>query len=170
LFNAAEAFYYAGVLTSLPFDAMNVEAGNYRRAEPAAEAAAGGRNRRNILGAPPIVNFGFAIELYMKLLLNLASGKPRREHDLFKLFLALGKTDAEVSQRLIVNHPPSRGCREDFVEFLKTDASVFDDWHYAHEKEFLLASSDTLLMLVLACRKTVRELRPDVRSAFGWQG
>lgn len=66
------------MLTSLPFDAANVDAGDYRNAGWAAEAAIAGENRRNHLGAPPIVSFGFAIELYLKLLIN----RPVKGHDL----------------------------------------------------------------------------------------
>jgi hypothetical protein len=55
LYNAAEEFYYAGILTSLPFDAANVDAGAYRHTVWAAEAAAFGQNRCDYLVAPPIM-------------------------------------------------------------------------------------------------------------------
>jgi hypothetical protein len=71
LYDSAEAFYYAGILASPFFDAANVEAGAYTGSASAAEAARHGGNRRNWLGAPPIVNFGLAIELYIKLLQKL---------------------------------------------------------------------------------------------------
>ena len=147
LYDAAEAFYYSGVLTCLPFDALNVDAGDYRHAEWAAEAAASGQQRRNRLGAPPLVNFGFSIELYLKLLIVLSGGKSVREHDLYKLFLKLEKGAQHVAQCLVRNHQHVRGCREEFLEILKAEASVFEDWRYAHEKEFLCSSPDTLLMI-----------------------
>jgi hypothetical protein len=63
LYNAADAFYYAGILTSLPFDAVKLDAGQFRHTQWAADEAIAGDNRRNHLVAPPIVNFGFALEL-----------------------------------------------------------------------------------------------------------
>jgi hypothetical protein len=162
LYNAAEAFYYAGILTSLPFDAANVEAGDYRHVQWAADAAIAGKNPRNHLGAPPIVNLGLALELYLKLLI----GKRVREHDLHKLFLTLEKDVPQTAKALIRNHHYSRGCREEFVEVLKAEASVFEDWRYAHESELLISSPDTLLALAKCCRKTVTEMCPDLRSAF----
>jgi hypothetical protein len=166
LYNAAEAFYYAGVLTSLPFDAASVDAGAYRRAELAAKAAAYGQNKCNILGAPPIVNFGFSIELYIKLLRHLADGNLMNGHNLHKLFLKLDEVAPQVAAAAIRNHPPSRGCREEFLESIKNEASVFEEWRYAYEKQFLCSSPDILLMLADAFRKTVWKLHPDLRVAL----
>jgi hypothetical protein len=170
LYDAAEAFYYAGILTSLPFDAMNVEAGAFRNAGQAAEAAAFGKERRNQLGAPVIVNFGFAIELYIKLLRSLADGKLIRGHNLHDLFLELETVAPQVGTVVINNHISSGRCRDDFLEYIKNEASVFDDWRYAYEKDFLVSSPDTLMSLVNAFRKTIRDLHPILRSAFQYKG
>ena len=166
LYNAAEEFYYAGVLTSLPFDAANVDAGAYRHTVWAAEAAACGQNKCNSLVAPPIINFGFSIELYIKLLRNLADGNLMHGHNLHELFLKLDEAAPQVGAAAIRNHYSSRGCREEFIEFIKNEASVFEEWRYAYEKEFLCSSPDILFVLADAFRKTVWELHPDLRSAF----
>lgn len=166
LYNAAEAFYYAGILTSLPFDAAHVDAGALRNAEWAARAAIAGPDRRNGLGAPPLINFSFAIELYLKLLITLGSGKLKRGHDLHALFLKLEEAAPSVAACLIRNHAYARGCRAEFIEILKDEALVFQQWRYAHEQEFLCSSADTFLMIADACRQTVCELKPDLRSAF----
>jgi hypothetical protein len=91
------------------------------------------------------------------------------EHDLLKLFLVLEKDKPNVAQCLVRNHHYSRGRREEFVEILAAEASVFADWRYAHEKELLVSSPDTLLVLATGCRKTAREVCPDLRSVFRWQ-
>ena len=80
-------------------------------------------------------------------------------------FLKLDEVAPQVGADVIRNHPPSRGCREEFLEFIKNEASVFEEWRYAYEKEFLVSSPDILLMLADAFRKTVRKLHPDLRSA-----
>jgi hypothetical protein len=162
LYNAAEAFYYTGILTSLLFDASNVDHRHYRDAKQAAEAAAAGPNRWNSLGAPPIVNFGFSVELYLKLLI----GKREFGHDLCKLFLRLEQAAPQAAQSLVRNHHYARGCREEFLETLQAVASVFEQWRYSHEHQFLCSSPDTLLVLANGCRKTVQELCPDLHKVF----
>ena len=137
LYNAADAFYYAGILTTLPFDALKVDGGAYRHAEWAAEAAVNGENRRNTLGAPPIVNFGFSIELYIKLLWNLSTKTEMNGHDLHELFCKLDASSPEISRAVIAKSSYARGCRDEFLELIMEEASVFNDWRYAHEKEFL---------------------------------
>jgi hypothetical protein len=165
LLNAADAFYYAGILTALPFDALNVDGGDFRNAAWAAEAAAHGQNRQNTLGAPPIVNLGFSIELYIKLLWNLSSNRKMRGHKILELFSKL-ETLPNVSAVVIKNSSYARGCRDEFLEIITAESSVFDDWRYAHEKEFLCSSPDTLLMIAVSFRKTVSELYPGLKSAF----
>lgn len=59
LYDAAEAFYFAGILTSLPFDAAK-EFGQ-RDLSSAASAMVSGGMRLNQLGAPPLVNFALSI-------------------------------------------------------------------------------------------------------------
>jgi hypothetical protein len=94
LYEAAEAFYYAGILTSLNFDAKNIDANFYVNAIGAANAALAGQNRINSLGAPPIVTFSFAIELYIKLLRILADTVRMRGHDLHALFCKLDEAES----------------------------------------------------------------------------
>jgi len=164
LYDAAEAFYFAGILTSLPFNAS----ADVRQQDLSntANAMISGMPRRNDLGAPPIVNFGFAIELYIKLLRHLADKQPMRGHNLHELFQELEKAAPAVTSRVICVHHYARGNRDEFLDYIRIVASVFDDWRYAHEKEFLCSSADTLFVLANAFRSAIKDLHPDMTSAF----
>jgi hypothetical protein len=168
LHDGAEAFYYAGILTSLHFDAASVDAGDFRDVQAAARDAAYGpeNDRKNNLGAPPIVNFAFAVELYIKLLRHLADAVSMRGHRLYDLFLKLDKAAGKASASVINNHAHSRGCREEFMNNLKDLDKAFEDWRYAHDKAFLCSSPDALLVLASSFRKALRELHPGLRSSF----
>ena len=166
LYDAAEAFYFAGILASTSFDAANVAVNLHTTADEAANAALTGTKRKNELGAPPIVNFGFSIELYIKLLRFLLDAHLMNGHNLHCLFLELEKIAPEVSAAVIKNHRYARGKREEFIESISDEKSVFEDWRYAYEKEFLCSSPDSLLTLADAFRQTMREIHPNYRSAF----
>ena len=103
LYNAAEAFYFTGILASVNFDADNVYAYLNTRgvsvahAEEAANEALTGSNRISTVVAPRMVNFAFSIELYIKLLIFLTNEKLLNGHDLCKLFKQLDKTAPNVS-------------------------------------------------------------------------
>jgi hypothetical protein len=113
LYDAAEAFYYAGIITSVPFDAANVHGKPHGTAEDAGNAALGGSNRLNRLGAPPIVNLGFSIELYIKLLISLSGTNPPKGHELDKLFSRLNQVSPQASSAVIKNHYYCRGCEKE---------------------------------------------------------
>ncbi len=166
LYDAAEAFYFGGILCSLPFDAEHVDSENHRHAPWAANAAISGANRTNNLGAPPIVNFGFAIELYIKLLHFLANGRLVLGHDLRVLFLDMESVAPNVAAAVINRHFYCGGDRGEFLEDISDVANVFEEWRYAYEKSLLCASADSLLTLANAFRNTVRELHPTLNSAF----
>jgi len=166
LYGAAEAFYYGGILCSLKFDAENVDSGTYRHAELAARAAISGENRAADLGAPPIVNFGFAIELYIKLLRYMADKQTISGHNLCSLFLELERVASDVAETVINNHFYWSGDRNEFIEDISGVANVFEEWRYAYEKSLLCTSADSLLTLANAFRRTVRELHPGLDSPF----
>lgn len=164
LYDAAEAFYFAGILTSLPFEAGN-DSGQFE-VSSVANAVISGRSRLNRLGAPPIVNFGLSLELYIKLLRHLADGSPVKGHDLHKLFLGLEEAAPAVASLVMRKHHYARGDRDEFLDYLMDEAKVFEEWRYAHEKELLCSSADTLFTLANAFRDAIRDLHPDMVSAF----
>ncbi|MBV8068404.1 MAG: hypothetical protein JO270_00765 [Acidobacteriaceae bacterium] len=165
LYNAAEAFYFAGVLTTLPFDAANAAQGGYELARTA-DAAIGGPQRHNQLGAPPIANFGFSIELYIKLLLHLTGLSRVRGHDLHALFVKLKERAPDIASRVMEKHHYARGDCCEFLSYLKDEARAFEKWRYAHEEEFLCSSPETLFTLANAFRDAISELYPDLTSVF----
>lgn len=165
LFKSAEAFYYAGILCSLEFDAESIEQGNFRHVPWAAEAAISSGHRINYLGAPPIVNLALAIELYIKLLQFMATKERKREHNLLRLCIRLYETAPEVVTVVIRNHHAANDC-EMFLSELKPIAKDFEQWRYAHEHSLLATSVDSLLQLANAFRRTIRELHPQLRSPF----
>ena len=81
LHDAAAAFYCAGILTSAPFDLESINKYHGRSDTDltipiiAAEEALAGPNRVNHIHIPPVVNFAFSIEPYIKLLIFLANRK-----------------------------------------------------------------------------------------------
>jgi hypothetical protein len=164
LYDAAEAFYFAGILTSLPFDADG-DIGQFELCK-VANAVVIGTTRRNELGAPPIVNFGLSIELYIKLLHYLADATCVRGHNLHVLFLALEKVAPAVASLVMYKHYYTRGDRDEFLDYLRAEASVFEEWRYAYEKEFLCSSANTLFVLANAFRSAITDLHPDMTSAF----
>jgi hypothetical protein len=165
LYDAAEAFYFAGILTSLPFNAAS-NSEQHCDVSSAADAAINGENRLNQLGAPPIVNFGFSIELYIKLLRYLTDALRAHGHDLRGLFLELEKAAPSVASLVIEKHHYARGDRCEFLDYLRVEARVFEQWRYAYEQESLCSSADALFMLANAFRNAIRDLYPDMVSAF----
>ncbi|WP_406857576.1 hypothetical protein ABEG18_08140 [Alsobacter sp. KACC 23698] len=165
MLNGADAFYFAGLLTSVPFDAARVAEEQLTNATAAGIAASRGHDGPNSLGAPPIVNLAFAIELYLKLLLSL-HGKLSRGHSLADLFIALEAQAPDVVACSIALHRYSRGDRDEFFEELRTVSNSFEQWRYAHEHEFLISSADTLMSIADAFRASIRELHPKLVSVF----
>ena len=125
-----------------------------------ANAVISGRSRLNGLGAPPIVNFGLSLELYIKLLRHLADGPPVKGHNLHKLFLGLEEAAPSVASIVMRKHHYVRGDRDVFLDYLMAEAKVFEGWCYAHEEEALCSSADTLFTLANAFRDAIRDLHP----------
>ena len=109
------------------------------------------------LGAPTVACFAFAIELFLKLLLLLETGKYDQEHELDEIF---EKLSSGVKEQIESN------CRSDVRYYLKQARNAFVQWRYQHEYEFLIASPEDLAEIGVALRATVRELRPDLVSVF----
>jgi hypothetical protein len=134
--------------------------------ERALEGSQSSSRKANQVDAPPLVNFAFAVELYIKLLRFLSDGQLIEGHDLYELFIELDQAAPNVGASVIRNHRHARGDRDEFLEYVEEARSVFEHWRYAHEKTLLMAVPDSLLALVDAFRATMRELHPNRSSAF----
>jgi HEPN domain-containing protein len=163
---SAERFYYAAILTCAPFDAANVHRQRPHNADSAAKFALSGPKLSDFVITPPLVLFGFSIELYLKLLICIAQGTTVKVHKLLDLFLRLEEIAPKVAEEVIERHRNSRGDRLDFIEAVTIDSNVFEDWRYSHEKEFLCSSADSLMALADAFRETVNARYPYLKSAF----
>jgi hypothetical protein len=112
------------------------------------------------LGSPAVVCQAFAIEQFLKLLLLLETGEyPDREHALDTLFDGL---PSRVQEQIDAKCPWEGAAREYLVDARHS----FVEWRYPHEKPFLVASDESLAMLGMVLRDTVKELRPDLISKF----
>lgn len=166
LHNLAEAFYFAAILSSTPFYGRGAAPNQHNTVDRAREGILSSSNRRNEVDAPPLVNFAFSIELYIKLLRFLADGQLVEGHNLCDLFFELDQAAPDVGDAAIRNHRYARGERDVFLEYLDEAKAVFDQWRYAHERQFLMATPDNLHALADALRATMREFHPDQQSVF----
>jgi predicted nucleotidyltransferase len=164
LHNAAEAFYFAGILSGAPFYGGGSAPNQHYTISCALEGII--KTRYNQLDAPPLVNFAFSIELYIKLLRFLADGRLMEGHNLHDLFLKMEKAATAVATSAIRHHRYARGNREEFIEYLVETKSAFEDWRYAYEKELLVAVPDNFRALADAFRAAIGELHPDRFSVF----
>ena len=123
-------------------------------------------NTRNQVDAPPLVNFAFSIELYIKLLRFLVDGELMQGHNLHDLFNELDKAAPKVGATAIRQHRYARGDRDKFIEYLNDTKSIFEDWRYAYENELLIAVPDNVHALADAFRAAMRELHPNQHSTF----
>jgi hypothetical protein len=112
------------------------------------------------LHAPAVVCQAFAIEQFLKLLLRLETGEyPDRDHALDVLFDGL---PSRVQEQIDAKCP-----WEGAAKVYLTDArKAFVEWRYPHEKQFLIASDESLAMLGMAIRQVIKELHPDLISVF----
>lgn len=116
------------------------------------------------LGAPQVVCLAFAVELFLKLIGFLEDGKMRGGrggHDLKCLLESLSAgMQSEIEEKYIYGSVAK--VAEEFADL----ANAFSDWRYVHEKEFLIASPDTLITLAEILRTVVRDQRPNLVSVF----
>lgn len=166
LHDAAEAFYFAAVLSSAWFYGRGAAPNQHSSVERALDGILISGNKHNQVGAPPLVNFAFSIELYIKLLRFLADGQLMQGHNLHALFLEFENVAPDAGAAAIRCHRSARGDRDEFLEYLDDTKSVFEDWRYAYEKEFLIASPDSVQALADAFRAAMEELHPGRKSIF----
>lgn len=117
------------------------------------------------LGAPSVVCYAFAIELYLKLLSLLTKDSyDKREHRLDLLFAQL---DAPLQAQIERHYSGGQPLADLDVRSELHDASkAFVDWRYVHEHEHLEISPETLATIGIALHKTVRDVAPNLVSTF----
>jgi hypothetical protein len=104
-----------------------------------------------------VVCFAFAIELYLKIILNISNNKTIKEHSLVKLFDSLpDEFQQNIADKL----------KMDILSLhneLDKLANAFVDWRYIYEQENIVAISvSNLSNIAGSIHKTIRELRPDL--------
>jgi hypothetical protein len=116
-------------------------------------------NKEATLDAPAVACQAFAIELFLKLLLLLETGEyPDREHLLDTLFDGL---PPRVQEQIDAKCPGGAA-----KVYLADARNAFVEWRYPHEKEFLVASDESLAMVGMVLRDIIKELHPDLISVF----
>jgi hypothetical protein len=142
MLDAAAAFYQAGQRCSVPIALSPVHTVS--------------------LGAPPIVCYAFAIELYLKLLILLTTGRQARGHVLLVLYRQLNASTCALCAAHFI-YPD----REDLLrEAIAGISTTFEDWRYAHEKTFLATSFDSFERVGRSLHKAVSVIDPDLVSVF----
>jgi hypothetical protein len=66
----------------------------------------------------------------------------------------------------VVRHHPRSADRNEFVKYISEVKSIFEDWRYTYEKEFLIGWPDDLLEIANAFRDTIKEIPPQLPSVF----
>lgn len=117
-------------------------------------------NITNSLMGPSVVCYTFAVEIYLKLLLELNGVKPGKEHNLDKLYNQL--PDA-VREKLIAHFGAKTS---DLKNLIQTVARGFVEWRYSYEHSSLYSSLEALAQLGKALHNTIRELHPAIKVTF----
>lgn len=93
---------------------------------------------------PVTVLAAFAIELLMKLVIELSTSKPKKGHNLRTLFDALGPSlQSELCSAYLRNNPAE--TVETLHEAITRHSNVFVDWRYAYESAVDLECSPAFL-------------------------
>jgi hypothetical protein len=142
MLNAATAFYQAGQRLSGP---IAISPTNLVQ-----------------LGAPPIVCFAFSIELYLKLLILITAKRQARGHELLELYDELDDTVKATCAAHYV-YPDHEDLLREAIADIST---TFKDWRYAHEKEYLVTSTETFERVGRCLHKAAAVFAPELVSAF----
>jgi len=99
------------------------------------------------LGSPTNTNYAFSVELALKIIHVLSRNVEARGHDLKGLFDALPD---EVRGNL----PHLQECAGEMARY-------FEDWRYAHEKEFLIGDDEYPRRAFIECYREIKRLQPQ---------
>ena len=108
--------------------------------------------------APAIVCFAFSVEMYLKLLSVIATGKYPKDHKLQELFSSLPE---EFQKTLITKY-----VNTSFEADMANVSNAFIEWRYEHEYAALTINPDVLINIASACHTLARELKPSLK-VFG---
>jgi len=93
--------------------------------------------RKRVSIAPFVVNAAFSIELYLKALSQKHGAKPRREHELLKLFEKLPAAALAAIEQVTPRFAANRALPgvPKFKVYLETLNGAFVEWRYCYELE-----------------------------------
>lgn len=104
------------------------------------------------IGSPTITNYAFSLELALKILHVLSGKADTRGHNLKFLFDALPEETKG-------NLPHLRGCANEISQY-------FEDWRYAHEKEFVIGAPQLPRRGFIECYREIRRQQPSLSSVY----
>ena len=167
MLQAADRFYFAAILTCLPFDAAHIEKCAPTDTRQAAELAISGPNRSAEILIPPVALFAFSIELYFKFLIFQSTRRLEFDHghNLLALFNQLERCAPEVAEVCVASFRYGRD-RTYTNSFLALYDQSFERWRYAYEFEKLEASADNLMCFADSLREAVNRFHSKVSRAF----
>src|SRR5437879_325971 len=103
--------------------------------------------------APAVVCYAFALELYLKLLHVLTTGKSPKGHKLDELFLGLPPSAKAEITALYGNNA---------LAALSAAGDAFVEWRYGHEHEGLTINPSVLSGLATCCHQVARRIMPTL--------
>lgn len=104
------------------------------------------------IGSPTNTNYAFSVELALKVLHVLSCRSEVRGHDLKVLFDAMPEE--------------TKGNLPHLQECVSEMAHYFEDWRYAHEKEFLIGDHELPRRGFIECYREIRRLQPNLSSVY----
>jgi len=105
-----------------------------------------------------VVCSAFSVELYLKLVHVLSTGKPIKGHKLLELFESL----PEQAQSNI----STKFGDSNLKQLLAEASNAFVEWRYEHEHEGLTINPSFLLATAKACHLVAKEMKPEL-TVFG---
>jgi hypothetical protein len=117
-------------------------------------------NITNSLPAPAVVCYSFAIELYLKLLLNIAKKPIKKRHSLTDLTSDLPE---EIIELISKHYGQSK---KDLKKSINSISDSFIKWRYLYEYHEIAISLTVLSNLCIALHNCVKELKPSLGITF----
>jgi capsule polysaccharide modification protein KpsS len=117
-------------------------------------------NVTNSLSAPAIVCYAFAIEIYLKLLSQMAQVEIKRKHTLSILFNTLPRNYIEI----IVKH--YNLSEAELRKAISDVSNAFVEWRYLYEQDGAIMSTKILSNICVCLHQAVREIKPNLKVMF----
>ena len=111
--------------------------------------------------APVVVCYAFAIEVYLKLLLQLNNIKVRNTHNILKLCKSLPE---DIRNKIVEQYRAVLGKNLDqFLKDIELISEAFEQWRYAYEHQLLAVSTSILRGIGQILHDIILELRPSLK-------